>query len=92
MVSHASQQQTRIIFMFGAEPERAAVVQHKLPEPLYKRFVLDASEQPAHSGGIAYHARLNALGKPRTAHSLTPPVPPLDAVFTGYILGFVMVR
>ena len=78
--------------MLPVEPERAAKVQHEQPKPLDKRLVCDASEQPAHGGGVADHACLNALGEPRAAHSLTPPLPPLDAVFTGYILGFVVVR
>ena len=78
--------------MLGAEPKRAAVMQRKLPEPLDKRLVLDASEQPAHGSSVADNARLNALGEPRTTDSLTPPLPPLDAVFALYVSRFVVVR
>ena len=67
-------------------------MQHELPETLDKRFVLDASEQPAHSGSITDHARLNALSKPRATNSLTLPVLPLDAVFALYVSRFVVVR
>ena len=76
MIAHASQQQAGIKFVLGAEPKRAAVMQRKLPEPLDKRLVLDASEQPAHGSSVADNARLNALGEPRTTDSLTPPLPP----------------
>lgn len=92
MVAHALQQQTRIVFVFTVEPERAVKVQHEQTKPLDKRLVLDASEQPTHGGSVADHSRLNALGEPWTAHSLTPPMPPLDAVFAGYVSRFVVVR
>ena len=78
--------------MLAVDPERAVKVQHEQTKPLDKRLVLDASEQPTHGGSVAGHSRLNAFGEPRTADSLTPPLPPLDAVFAGYVLGFVVVR
>ena len=78
--------------MLGAEPKRTAKVQHKLPEPLDKRLVLDASEQPAHGRSITDHARLNALGEPRTARFTASPPAAVDAVFAGYVSRFVMVQ
>ena len=57
-----------------------------------KCFVLDTPEQLAHGRSIADHARFNAFREPRTADSLTPPMPPLDAVFAGYVSRFVVVR
>ena len=78
--------------MLGAEPKRTAKVQHKLPEPLDKRLVLDASEQPAHGISIADHTRFNTLSEPRATGYATSPPAAVDAVFAGYVLRFVVVR
>lgn len=78
--------------MFCVEPERAAKVQHKQPKPFDERFILDAAEQLAHGRSIADNASFNALGEPRAAYSLTPPMPPLDAVFALYVSRSVVVR
>ena len=67
-------------------------MQHKQPKPFDERFILDAAEQLAHGGSIADHARLNAFGETWTTSSLTPPMPPLDAVFAGYVSRFVVVQ
>ena len=78
--------------MLGAEPKRTAKVQHKLPEPLDKRLVLDASEQPAHGRSITDHASFNALCEPRTARFTASPPAAVDAVFAGHISRVVVVR
>ena len=78
--------------MLPVEPERAAKVQHKQPKPFDERFILDAAEQLAHGKSIADNASFNALGEPRTARFTASPPAAVDAVFAGYVLGFVVVR
>ncbi len=78
--------------MFPVEPERAAKVQHERAEPLDKRIVLDTPEQLAHGRSVAHNASLNALGEPWTARDAASPPMTVDAILTGYVLGFVVVR
>ena len=78
--------------MFTVEPERTIVALNEPFQPPAQLRNMESPKQLTYSGSVADHARLNALGEPRTSDYLTPPMPPLYAVFAGYVSRFVVVR
>ena len=89
--ANALQQLAGIEFMLRTQPERAAEVQHQLPDPPDNICVFDVPEHLEDNSGIAHFPGLYALRQPRAARRLASPVTPLGAVFAVNIFRFVPV-